>query len=85
MIIVDDFKGNLQQLIDQTTSLPGGSSCKEYHLKCSRPRFNPWVGRSPEERNGYPLWYSCRGKPMDRGAWWATVSGVTKSQTQLSE
>ena len=36
------------------------------------------------EGNGNPLQYSCLESPMDRGAWWATVGGVTKSQTQLS-
>ena len=34
--------------------------------------------------NGNPLPYSCLGNPMDRGAWWATVHGVAKSQTWLS-
>ena len=42
-------------------------------------------GRSPGEGNGYPLQYSCLENPMDRGAWWATVHGVAKSQTQLSD
>ena len=37
------------------------------------------------EGNGTPLQYSCLGNPMDRGAWWAIVHGVTKSQTQLSD
>ena len=37
--------------------------------------------RSPEEGNGNALQYSCLGNPMDREAWWATVHGVTKSQT----
>ena len=37
---------------------------------------------SPGEGNGNPLQYSCLGNPMDRGAWWATVHGVTKSTTQ---
>ena len=37
----------------------------------------------PGEGNGYPLQYSCLANFMDRGAWWATVHGVTKSQTQL--
>ena len=41
-------------------------------------------GRSSGEGNDYPLQYSCLGNPMDRGAWWATVHDVTKSQTQLS-
>ena len=34
--------------------------------------------------NGTPLQYSCLGNPMDAGAWWATVHGVAKSQTRLS-
>ena len=37
------------------------------------------------EENGHPLQYSCLENPMDRGAWWATVHGVTKSRTQLSD
>ena len=37
-----------------------------------------------EEGNGNPLQYSCLENPMDRGAWWATVHGVAKSQTWLS-
>ena len=39
--------------------------------------------QTPEEGNGNPLQYSCLGNPMDRGAWWVTVRGVTKSQTWL--
>ena len=35
-------------------------------------------GRSPGEGNGYPLQYSCLENPMDRGAWWAMVYGVTR-------
>jgi len=35
-------------------------------------------GRSPGKGNGNPLQYSCLGNPMDRGAWQATVPGVTK-------
>ena len=42
------------------------------------------LGRSPGEENGNPLQYSCLENPMDRGAWGATVRGVTKSQTRLS-
>ena len=41
-------------------------------------------GRSPGEGNGNPLQYSCLENLMDREAWWATVHGVTKNQTQLS-
>ena len=42
-------------------------------------------GRSPGEGNGTPLQYYCLENSMDRGAWWATVHGVTKSQTWLSD
>ena len=35
--------------------------------------------------NGNPLQYSCLENPMGRGAWWATVHGVTKSRTRLSD
>ena len=38
----------------------------------------------PGEGNGNPLQYPCLGKLMDRGAWWATVHGVTNSQTLLT-
>ena len=41
----------------------------------------PGLRISPGERNGYPLQYSCLENPMDKGAWWATAHGVTKSQT----
>ena len=37
------------------------------------------------EGNGTPLQYSCLENPMDRGAWWAAVYGVVKSQTQLRD
>ena len=39
---------------------------------------------STREGNGTPLQYSCLENPMDRGAWWAAVHGVAKSQTRLS-
>ena len=42
-------------------------------------------GRSPEGGHGNPLQYSCLESPMDRGAWWATVHGVAKGQTQLKQ
>ena len=45
----------------------------------------PESGRSPGGGNGNPLQYSCLEKPMDRGAWQATVHGVAKSQTRLTD
>ena len=47
------------------------------------PGSIPGSGRSSGEGNGNPLQYPCLENPMDGGAWWATVSGVTKSQTRL--
>ena len=45
----------------------------------------PGLGRSPGEGVGNPLQYPCLENPMERGAWWAAVPGVTKSWTQLSD
>ena len=42
-------------------------------------------GRFPEGGNGNPLQYSCRGNPMDRGAWQAIVHGVTKSHDLVTK
>ena len=39
------------------------------------------LGRSPGEGNGNPLQYSCLGNPIDRGAWQATIHGVTENRT----
>ena len=47
--------------------------------------MSPGLGRSPGEGNGNPLQYYCLENPMDRGAWLATVYGVTKSQTRLND
>ena len=40
----------------------------------------PGLGRSPGGGHGNPLQYSCLANPMDRGAWWATAPGLTKSR-----
>ena len=45
----------------------------------------PGSGRSPGGGHGNRLRYSCLENPMDRGAWWATVCGVTESRTRLSD
>ena len=45
----------------------------------------PGWGRSPGGGNGNPLQHSCLGNPMDRGTWRATVHGVIKSWTRLSD
>ena len=43
----------------------------------------PGLGRSPRGGHDNPLQYSCQENSMDRGAWWATVHRVPKSQTRL--
>ena len=55
-------------------------SGEEYACNVEDPGLIPRMGRSPGEPNGIPLQYSCLENPMDRGAWQATVHGVTKSQ-----
>ena len=69
---------------------PGGSDGKAsaynaynaYHM--GDPGSIPGSGRSPGEGNGNPLQYPCLETPMDGGTWQATVHGVAKSRTRLS-
>ena len=65
-------------------SFPGGSDGKESACNTGDPCLIPGSGRSSGEGNGNPLQYSCLENFMDRGAWQATVHGVTKSQTRFS-
>ena len=66
------------------TDLPGGSDSKASVYNAGDPGSIPGLGRSPGEGNCKPLQYYCLENPMDRGAWWATVHGVAKTRTQLS-
>ena len=63
---------------------PCGSDGKESSYNVGDTGSIPGSGRSPEEGHGYPLQDSCLENTMDRGAWWATVHEVTRSQTRLS-
>ena len=69
----------------QLFSFPGGSDSKESAHNVGHPGLIPGSSRSPGKGNGNPLQNSCLGNPMDRGAWWASVHGVAKSQTQFSD
>jgi len=61
---------------------PGNSDGKESACNMGDLGLIPGLlGRSPGEEKGYPLQYSCLENSMDRGAWQATVHGVTKSWT----
>ena len=62
-------------------TFPGGSNSKESACSAGDPGSIPGSGRFPGEGNGNPLQYFCLKNPMDRGAWWATVHEVAKSQT----
>ena len=57
---------------------PGGSDGKESACNAGDPGSVPGSGRSPGERNGYPLQYFCLENSMNMRAWWATVHGVRK-------
>ena len=76
-------KQHLQRLRGQ--GFPGCPESKESPTMQEETGFGLWLGRSPGEGNGYPLQYSCLENSMDRGARRATIHGVAKSQTQLSE
>ena len=64
---------------------PGGSEDKASACNAGDLGSIPGLGRSPGEGNSNPLQYSCLENPMDRGAWQATVHGVAKSRTRLSD
>ena len=64
---------------------PGGSEVKASACNAGDLGSIPELERSPGEGNGNPLQYSFLANPMDGGAWWATVPGVTKDQTRLSD
>ena len=64
---------------------PDGSEGKASACNVGDQGLIPGLGRSPGEGNGNPLQYSCLENPMDGGAWWATVHGVAKSRTRLSD
>ena len=63
------------------TDFSGGSDGKVSVYNVGDPGSVPGLGRAPGEGNGNPLQYYCLENPMDRGAWQATVHGVTESDT----
>ena len=62
---------------ENMVGFPGNSVVKKSACSAGDAGSIPGSGRSPGEGNGNPLQYSCLENPMDRGAWWATVHGVT--------
>ena len=69
------------------SGFPGGTSVKNPPADAGNAGDVGLIsgsGRSPGGGNGNPLKYSCLENPIGRGAWWATVHGITKSWTRLS-
>ena len=64
---------------------PGSSVVKNLPANAGDVGLVPDLGRSSREGNGNPLQDSCLENSMDRGAWWAIIHGVAKSQTQLCD
>ena len=74
-------------LLQSVSSGPQVASSKQSACQCRRRRSQgsiPGTGKCPEGGNGNQFQYSCLENPMKRGVWWATVHGVTQSQTWLS-
>ena len=79
--------GRLLQIIIPFLGFPDGSAGEESTCKAGDigdACLGPGLGRPSGRGNGNLLQYSCLERPMDRGAWQATVQRVTKSQTRLS-
>ena len=82
------FQDSLQTQTGDTIKkkgFPGGSDGKESACNGGVPGMIPGSGRSHGEGNGNLLQYSCLESSMDRGARLATVNGVAKSQTRMSD
>ena len=75
----------IEHLLYIRRGFPDGSEVKASACNAGDPGSIPGLGRSPGEGNGNPLQNSCLENPMDGGAWWATVCGVAKSRTWLSD
>ena len=75
LVQIRDFPGG-------SGGFPGGSDGKESDCDARDPGLILGSGRSPGEGNCNPFQYSCLENSMDRGACWAPVCGVIKSQTQ---
>ena len=70
--------------LDSVLGFPGGSDSNESTCNAGDLGSIPGLGRPLGGGHGNALQYSCLENPMDRGAWWDTVHGVTKNQTQQS-
>ena len=91
LVIKDNWRavcmgGNLDTVnIMRVKGFPSHLVRKESACSEGDPGSTPGLGGSPGEGNGNPLQYSCLENPMDRGALWATVHGITKSWARLND
>ena len=76
---------NIYPSVDSLLGFRGGSDDKESVCNAGDLGLILGSGRFPGEGNGNLLQNSCLKNSMERGAWWATVHGLTKSWTQLSD
>ena len=74
----------INMILTRKRGFHGGSDGKESACNAGDPGLIPGLGRSPGEGNGSPTQYSCLENPLDRGAWWATVHGVTDTTEGLA-
>ena len=84
---LETHKNNFLVLVCVYVGFPGGSVVQNEPANAGNTGDTgsiPGLGRSPGGGNGNPLLYSCLENPMDKGAWRATVHGITKIGTQLS-
>ena len=79
----EDPLENGQATHSSILKLPWWFRWQRIHLQRRKPGFNPWVGKIPLEKAMATCILAWR-IPMARGAWWATVHRVAKSQTRLS-
>ena len=79
------FVQDVYLILNKFMDFPRGSDGKVSAYNAGDLGSIPGWGRSPGEGNGNPLQDSCLENPMDGGAWWATVHGVAKSRTRLSD
>ena len=64
---------------------PSGKESTCQCRRCKTCGFDPWVGKIPGKGNRNRLQFSWLENPVERGAWWGIIQGVTKSRTQLSD
>ena len=87
MLVLEKLKNLWESIIQFSKitqfikSFPDGSDSKESSCNVGDLGSIPGWGKSPGGGNGNPLQCSCLENSMDKGAWWATVHGVAKSQT----